>query len=81
MVREGIAFLIEEFCVGELVYDININYLGVRSQESGGKKEEERIVDGESFLFALLSGQEIIPQISNAKNLIGVILNLGLVIR
>ncbi|WP_293122118.1 hypothetical protein [Okeania sp. SIO1I7] len=30
------------------VYDINLNYLGVRSQESGGKKEEER----ESFLVA-----------------------------
>ncbi|NES06885.1 MAG: hypothetical protein F6K22_31180 [Okeania sp. SIO2F4] len=27
--------------VPELGYDINPNYLGVRSQESGGKKEEE----------------------------------------
>ena len=32
-----------------------------------GKKEEERIVEGESFLFALLSGQGIIPQITNAN--------------
>ncbi|MGK7920401.1 MAG: hypothetical protein AB4080_10405 [Trichodesmium sp.] len=39
------------------VYDTNLNYLGVRSQESGGKKEEERIVEGESFLFTLLSQQ------------------------
>ncbi|NEP03763.1 MAG: hypothetical protein F6K25_13640 [Okeania sp. SIO2G4] len=50
--------------VGKLVYDISLNYLGVRSQESGvrsqptprpsqeGKKEEERIVEGESFLVA-----------------------------
>ena len=30
------------------------------------RKEEERIPEGESFLFALLSGQEIIPQITNA---------------
>ncbi len=40
------------------MYDINFNYLGVSPQESGGKKEEERVVEGESFLFALLSGQE-----------------------
>ncbi|NEP82875.1 MAG: hypothetical protein F6K39_34890 [Okeania sp. SIO3B3] len=25
---------------------------GVRSQESGGKKEEERGIEGESFLFS-----------------------------
>ncbi|NEP75524.1 MAG: hypothetical protein F6K25_28455 [Okeania sp. SIO2G4] len=48
------------------MYDINLNYLGVRSQESGGKKEEERVVEGESFLFALLSGQDIIPLFTNA---------------
>ncbi|NEP07306.1 MAG: hypothetical protein F6K34_22400, partial [Okeania sp. SIO4D6] len=59
------------FGVGKLGYDINLNYLGVRSQESGvrrkeRKKEEERVVEGESFLFALLSGQDIIPQITNA---------------
>ncbi len=48
------------------VYDINLNYLGVRSQESGVRRKE-RIVEGESFLFALLSGQEIISQITNAK--------------
>ncbi|NES68200.1 MAG: hypothetical protein F6K24_24655 [Okeania sp. SIO2D1] len=51
------------------MYDINLNYLGVRSQESGGKKEEKRVVEGESFLFALLSGQDIIPQITNATKL------------
>ncbi|WP_287325051.1 hypothetical protein [Okeania sp. SIO1F9] len=32
------------------VYDINLNYLGVRSQESGGKKEEERGIEGEIAL-------------------------------
>ncbi|NEP88183.1 MAG: hypothetical protein F6K18_15835 [Okeania sp. SIO2C2] len=53
------------------MYDINLNYLGVRSQESGvrrkeRKKEEERVVEGESFLFALLSGQDIIPLFTNA---------------
>ncbi|NET43933.1 MAG: hypothetical protein F6K15_19490 [Okeania sp. SIO2B3] len=51
------------------VYDINLNYLGVNppahpthavpprrgTQESGGKKKEERVAQGESFLFALLS--------------------------
>ena len=55
-------------------------YLGVSSQSSGvrsqptprpspsqeGKKEEERVVEGESFLFALLSGQDIIPLFTNA---------------
>ncbi|MDY7004292.1 MAG: hypothetical protein SWX82_10145 [Cyanobacteriota bacterium] len=35
------------------------------SQE--GKKEEERVVEGESFLFALLSGQDIIPLFTNAE--------------
>ncbi|NEP08387.1 MAG: hypothetical protein F6K34_28675, partial [Okeania sp. SIO4D6] len=44
------------FGVGKLGYDINLNYLGVRSQESGvrrkeRKKEEERVVEGESFMF------------------------------
>ena len=47
------------------MYDINLNYLGVRSQEER-KKEEERVVEGESFLFALLSGQDIIPLFTNA---------------
>ncbi|NEP42772.1 MAG: hypothetical protein F6K25_10605 [Okeania sp. SIO2G4] len=58
------------------VYDINLNYLGVNPPltpprrgrtESGEKKEEERVVEGESFLFALLSGHDIISQITNAK--------------
>ncbi|NEQ73528.1 MAG: hypothetical protein F6K23_10880 [Okeania sp. SIO2C9] len=41
------------FGVGELLYDINLNYLGDRSQEGGKKKkEEERRVERESFLFA-----------------------------
>ncbi|NEP86110.1 MAG: hypothetical protein F6K18_04355 [Okeania sp. SIO2C2] len=40
---------------------------GVRSQSSGvRRKEEETGVEGESLLLALLSGQNIIPQISNA---------------
>ncbi|NEO57439.1 MAG: hypothetical protein F6K54_32820 [Okeania sp. SIO3B5] len=34
-----------------LVYDINLHYLGVRSQESGVRREE-RGIEGESFLFA-----------------------------
>ncbi|NEQ75213.1 MAG: hypothetical protein F6K24_27455 [Okeania sp. SIO2D1] len=60
----------------ELVYDINLNYLGVNPpltplrrgiQESGGKKEEERVVEEESCLFALLSGHDIILQITNAN--------------
>ncbi|NET97016.1 hypothetical protein, partial [Okeania sp. SIO1H2] len=51
--------------VGELVYHIHLNYLGVNppltppllggegpSQESGGNKEEERGVEGKSFLVA-----------------------------
>ncbi|WP_287524133.1 hypothetical protein [Okeania sp. SIO2C2] len=46
------------------VYDINLNYLGVNPPltsprkgrtESGEKKEEETVVEGESFLLALLS--------------------------
>ncbi|NEP71829.1 MAG: hypothetical protein F6K25_09460 [Okeania sp. SIO2G4] len=49
------------------MYDINLNYLGVRSQESGVRKEEERVVEGKSFLFALLSGQDIIPLLTNAN--------------
>ena len=28
--------------VGKLVYDINLNYLGVRSQESGVRRKETR---------------------------------------
>ncbi|NEP87223.1 MAG: hypothetical protein F6K18_10500 [Okeania sp. SIO2C2] len=53
------------------MYDINLNYLGVRRTESGvrrkeRKKEEERVVEGESFLLALLSGQDIIPLFTNA---------------
>ncbi|NEP89559.1 MAG: hypothetical protein F6K18_23515 [Okeania sp. SIO2C2] len=62
------------------VYDINLNSLGVNPPlapppprrgrtESGEKKEEERVVEGESFLFALLSGHDIISQITNAKKL------------
>ncbi|MGB3509040.1 MAG: hypothetical protein WBA93_07330 [Microcoleaceae cyanobacterium] len=31
--------LSQKSAVAELVYDINPNHLGVRSQESGGKKE------------------------------------------
>ncbi|NEP84500.1 MAG: hypothetical protein F6K17_18585 [Okeania sp. SIO3C4] len=53
------------FGVGELLYDINLNYLGVRTQESGVRREE-RVVEGESFLFALLSGQDIISLFTNA---------------
>ncbi|NEP42790.1 MAG: hypothetical protein F6K35_27635 [Okeania sp. SIO2H7] len=34
------------------VYDINLNYLGVRSQDSGVRREEEKGVEGESFLVA-----------------------------
>ncbi|WP_293062114.1 hypothetical protein [Okeania sp. SIO2B3] len=39
------------------MYDINLNYPGVRSQPTPspsqeGKKEEERGVEGESFLVA-----------------------------
>ncbi|NES75699.1 MULTISPECIES: hypothetical protein [Okeania] len=49
------------------MYDINLNYLGVRSQESGVRKEEERVVEEKSFLFALLSGQDIIPLLTNAN--------------
>ncbi|NEN89254.1 MAG: hypothetical protein F6K48_10255 [Okeania sp. SIO3H1] len=30
------------FGVGKLVYDINLNYLGVRSQSSGVRREERR---------------------------------------
>ncbi|GFZ90415.1 hypothetical protein [Okeania sp. KiyG1] len=50
------------------VYDINPNYLGVSPQESGGLKEEETVVEEESFLFMLLSRQDIIPLFTNAKN-------------
>ncbi|NEP83430.1 MAG: hypothetical protein F6K17_05420 [Okeania sp. SIO3C4] len=57
------------------MYDINLNYLGVRSRRgdsriarTGGKKEEERVVEGESFLFALLSGQDIIPFFTNTND-------------
>ncbi|WP_287525040.1 hypothetical protein [Okeania sp. SIO2C2] len=39
------------------MYDINLNFLGVRSQESGVRREEIRRKSSrrESFLFALLS--------------------------
>ncbi|NEP82977.1 MAG: hypothetical protein F6K39_35470 [Okeania sp. SIO3B3] len=42
---------------------------GVRRTESGGKKEEEeeKVVEGGSFLFALLSGRDIIPLFTNAE--------------
>ncbi|NES78168.1 MULTISPECIES: hypothetical protein [Okeania] len=30
------------FGVGELMYDINLNYLGVRSQESGVRRKERK---------------------------------------
>ncbi|NEP06281.1 MAG: hypothetical protein F6K34_16470 [Okeania sp. SIO4D6] len=56
------------------MYDINLNYLGVRSQKSGGKKEEERGIEGDSFWgsvkvteFYSALIQTIIPQITNAK--------------
>ncbi|NEP04343.1 MAG: hypothetical protein F6K18_30955 [Okeania sp. SIO2C2] len=47
----------------------------LRSQESGEKKGEETGVEGESFLvakterssIALLSGNDIIPQITNTE--------------
>ncbi|WP_287287133.1 hypothetical protein [Okeania sp. SIO2B9] len=60
------------------VYGINFNSLGVNppacpSQEGKdrvspqeGRKNKKPRVKGESFLLALLSGQDIIPQISNA---------------
>ncbi|NES71376.1 MAG: hypothetical protein F6K24_42335 [Okeania sp. SIO2D1] len=63
------------------VYDINLNYLGVNppprpSQEgkSGRPPQEERKkkkarVEGKSFLLALLSGHDTIPQISNPYNI------------
>ncbi len=34
--------LLINFGVGKLVYDINLNYLGVRSQSSGVRREERR---------------------------------------
>ncbi|NEP84593.1 MAG: hypothetical protein F6K39_44700 [Okeania sp. SIO3B3] len=37
---------------------------GVRSQE--GRKKKQRVVEGESFLFALLSRHDIIPLFTNA---------------
>ncbi|NER06428.1 MAG: hypothetical protein F6K17_29535 [Okeania sp. SIO3C4] len=40
--------------VGELVYDINLNYLGVRNQESGGKKgEKEEILEKSQDNFSI----------------------------
>ncbi|NET46392.1 hypothetical protein [Okeania sp. SIO2B3] len=58
-------------------YDTNHNYLGVRSQESGGKQEEETLsirrkffsrVSGTKFYRALIC-TDIIPQITNAEYL------------
>ncbi|NEP73037.1 MULTISPECIES: hypothetical protein [Okeania] len=59
------------------MYDINLNYLVVRSQESGRKKEEERVVEGESCLFALLSGQDIIPLFTNTNDFFTAIVSSG----
>ncbi|NES76191.1 MULTISPECIES: hypothetical protein [Okeania] len=37
--------------VGKLVYDISLNYLGVRSQESGVRREERRRKNSRSRKF------------------------------
>ncbi|OZH51269.1 hypothetical protein [Hydrocoleum sp. CS-953] len=75
-IRDSFHYPLSIIGVGKLVYYINLNYLGVSSQESGGKKEELKKSRRRKFFgclnkmgssIALLSGHGIIPQITNAQ--------------
>ncbi|WP_287525663.1 hypothetical protein [Okeania sp. SIO2C2] len=69
MISNPLGFGIKKMALLKHVYDTNLNFLGVRSQEDRVRREEIRRKSSrrESFLFALLSGHDIIPQITNAK--------------
>ncbi|NES07801.1 MAG: hypothetical protein F6K22_36440 [Okeania sp. SIO2F4] len=44
--------LLNNWVLLKLVYDINLNYLAVSPQESGGKKEEERGIEGDALYIS-----------------------------
>ena len=52
--------------VGELVYDIKLNYLGVRSQESGVRRKERRRKNsrGRKFFVCALNQDKKLYRVS-----------------